>query len=108
MCILLNRSNLINKERTLSYKDTYKWMAISLIPASIMTIVLLVINKYLPFNLYTKTGSLITIIIDTVIGGIIFIYLSFKLGILKHIFGDQELERIIKKLTFGKLKIKKN
>ena len=73
-----------------------------------MTIVLLVINKYLPFNLYTKTGSLITIIIDTVIGGIIFIYLSFKLGILKHIFGDQELERIIKKLTFGKLKIKKN
>ena len=83
-------------------------MAISLIPASIMTIVLLVINKYLPFNLYTKTGSLITIIIDTVIGGIIFIYLSFKLGILKHIFGDQELERIIKKLTFGKLKIKKN
>lgn len=100
--------HLINKEKTLSYKDTYKWMAISLIPASAMTIVLLTLNKFLPFNLYTKTGSLLIIIIDAIIGGIIFIYLSFKLGILKHIFGDQELERIIKKLTFGKLKIKKN
>lgn len=98
--------HLISKDYKLKFKDTYNIVLKSLVPIIVMTAVLLVINKLLPLNVYSRTSSLLLIIIDTIIGGIIFIYISLKMKIPQKIFGDKELKNIIKKLTFGKLKLK--
>ena len=56
-------------------------------------------------DINTKIKVTIKLIINAIIGGIIYIYLSFKLNIPYQIFGKEYLNKIIKKLTFGKLKI---
>ena len=71
-----------------------------------MVVVLLIMNRFLPFNVYSRTSALKLIIINGVVGGIIYITVSFKMGIPNHIFGGKELSRVIKKLTFGKFQIK--
>lgn len=96
----------ISLEHKMSYKKTIKQIGKILIPALAMTVVLLVLNQFLPFNVYQRTGSVKLILINALIGAIIYIGLSIKLKIPQDIFGGKELESIIKKLTFGKFKIK--
>lgn len=95
----------INKDKNISYKETIKVIFKILIPALSMLVVLLIINKFIPLDVYKKFDAIILIIINAIIGGIIYIYLSFKLNIPYQIFGKEYLNKIIKKLTFGKLKI---
>lgn len=95
----------INKDKNISYKETIKLIFKSLIPALSMLVVLLIINHFIPLDVYKKFDAIILIIINAIIGGIIYIYLSFKLNIPYQIFGKEYLNKIIKKLTFGKLKI---
>ena len=94
----------INKDKNISYKETIKVIFKSLIPALSMLVVLLIINHFIPLDVYKKFDAIILIIINAIIGGIIYIYLSFKLNIPYQIFGKEYLNKIIKKLTFGKLK----
>lgn len=90
----------------MSYKDTLKQVLKILVPGIVMIIVLLIINNYIPFNVNSRTSSFKLVIIDAVIGGIIYLGLSIKMKIPQYIFGGKDLAKIIKKLTFGKFKIK--
>lgn len=96
----------LRKENGISYKETFYNVLKTMIPALSMLAVLIVLNIFLPFNELTKSGALITIIINAIIGGVIYIFVSYKSGLLEHIFGSEMLNNIIKKLTLGKLKIK--
>lgn len=96
----------IGEEHKMSYKDTYKQVFKILVPSVLMVITLLVMNQFLPFNIYSRTSALKLIVIDVIVGGIIYIGVSYKMGIPNHIFGGKELSKVIKKLTFGKFQIK--
>ena len=96
----------IGEEHKMSYKDTYKQVFKILVPSVLMVITLLVMNQFLPFNIYSRTSALKLIVIDAIVGGIIYIGVSYKMGIPNHIFGGEELSKVIKKLTFGKFQIK--
>lgn len=98
----------ISSEHKLSYKDTYKQVLKTMIPALGMTFVLVVLNMFLPFNEYSRTSSVCIILIDMVVGAIIYIGLSIKLKVPQHIFGGKEINSVLKKLTFGKFQIKEN
>lgn len=80
----------------------------TLVPALVMTAVLLVLNNFLPFNVYSRTSSVKLIVVDAVIGAFIYIGLSIWMKIPQHIFGTKEINKIIKKLTFGKFQIKES
>lgn len=96
----------LHKDAGINYKYTINLLLRTVIPALSMVVVLFVINKFLPFDLYTTSGALIVIVINAIIGALIYIGLSYKLGILDDVFGKEMLNKIIKKLTLGKLKIK--
>ena len=95
----------VNQEKNINYKETLIVILKSLIPALSMTIVLLILNHFLPLDLYKRVDSFIIIIIDAIVGGFIFIFISFKLKLPQKIFGKEYMNKIIKKLTLGKLKI---
>lgn len=101
---------LISKENkdNLMLGETVKLIFKFLVPSFAMIVVLYFVNKYLPFNPYVKLESLLIIIINVIIGGIIFIVISFKLKLPQEVFGENELNKLIKKLTFGKFKLKNN
>lgn len=96
----------LKKENNIKYKSFIKLIGKTLIPAGVMCITLLIVNYYLPFNETTYKGAFITIIIDAFIGGIIYIGISVKTGILEEIIGKAYINKLLKKLTFGKLKLK--
>lgn len=87
----------------LNYSGTFKTVFKILLPAACMTIILLILNKFLPFNLYSRKEGLLVIIIDTIVGAIIYLGISFGIKLPQSIFGEEYINRAIKKLTFGKL-----
>ena len=70
-----------------------------------MIIILSIVNMFLPFDVLTIFGAIITIIINALIGGLTFVIISYKLGIIDYIFGHEMINKIVKKLTLGKLNI---
>ena len=97
-----------NGVHKINYKDTFITVFKTLVPALVMTAVLLVLNNFLPFNVYSRTSSVKLIVVDAVIGAFIYIGLSIWMKIPQHIFGTKEINKIIKKLTFGKFQIKES
>lgn len=86
----------------LNYSSTFKTVFKIILPTISMIVVLILLNKFLHLDDYDKLGSLITIIINAVIGAIVYIGISYKTGIIENIFGKEYLNKLIKKLTLGK------
>lgn len=93
----------LHKKEGINYKETFRILSKTLIPAITMVVILTIFNHLVPIACTTTTKSLLKIIINAIIGGTIYIGLSYKLHILDDIFGSSMLNRIIKKLTLGKL-----
>jgi hypothetical protein len=68
--------------------------------------VLYLVNHYLPFNEFSKIDAFIYIIIDVIIGAPVYIGLAYKLGIIDQVFGKAMINKMISKVTFGKIKLK--
>lgn len=96
----------LKKENNISYKETINAIIKTLVPASVMVVILFILNYFLPFNEFSRMGAILTIIINAIIGGIIYIGISFKIGLMDGIIGRTMINNIIKKLTLGKLTLK--
>lgn len=83
----------------IKYKQLFSSIGKMIIPACVMVVVLISFNYFLPFNIKSVSGSLLYIILDTIIGGIIYIGISYKFGLMNDILGDDFMNKIIKKLT---------
>ena len=97
---------VLKRENNISYKETINAILKTLIPAGVMVVVLFILNHFLPFNELSKMGAIITIIINAIIGGVIYVGISYKIGLLDQIIGKAMMNNIIKKLTLGKLALK--
>ena len=86
----------------LNYSNTFIIVLKTLVPTFAMVVILLFINRLLPFNLYSKIDSLIVVIINVIVGATIYLGISYKMDIINYIFGQEYVNKIIKKLTFGK------
>lgn len=98
--------NSLRKENKIKYTETFKNVLKTFIPAGTMFVILTLFNLIFPFNELTIKGALITSLLNAVIGGTIYLAVSYKMGLLKQIIGTSMLNKIIKKLTLGKLSIK--
>ena len=96
----------LRKENGISYRKTLTSFGKNLIPIVVMAAVLIVINYFLPFDVLTMRGALKTIIINATVGGIIYIGISFKSGLIYDVMGKDMVNSILKKLTLGKLNLK--
>ena len=96
---------ILKKKDHISYKTTVSVIIRSFIPGGIMFISLFLLNNILPFNEYTISGAIITSIIDAIVGGIIYLYLSYRVSLIQDVLGKEVVNKVLKKLTRGKLKI---
>lgn len=96
---------ILKKKDRISYKTTVSILIRNLIPGGIMFISLILLNNLLPFNEYTISGAIITSIIDAVLGGIIYLYFAYRIRLIQDVLGKEVVNKVLKKLTRGKLKI---
>ena len=97
---------ILRKENKYSYSSALKNVLKSLIPGLSMLIVLVIINMFLPFSDFNKGTAIIKIIIDVIIGAPIYIGISIKLGLIDEIIGRTMFNKLVRKLTFGKINLK--
>ena len=95
----------LNKECKLEYKKTFLTIVKMIIPTIAMTIVVFVISKLYPLNMYSRLSSVLYIIISTVFGGLTYFVISFKQGLLEGILGKRMANKLLKIITFGKVQI---
>ena len=70
-----------------------------------MIVVVLGIKLILPVNYYSKTSCIIYVAIIAIFGAAVYLFIAYKKGLLQEIFGQEYLNKILNKLTFGKLKL---
>ena len=87
------------------YRKTIMVFFKTLIPITLMILVVLGLREVLPTS-YRKLYCIINCGICGVVGGIVYLFTSYKMGILTEVFGKEYLNKIVKKLTLGKVSIK--
>jgi PST family polysaccharide transporter len=97
---------LLRQDGKYSYKQAVINGFKTLVPAISMLVVLLVMNHFITLNESIRPTALIKIVIDTVVGGIIYVTVAFKTGLIEEVLGRQMLARLLKKFTFGLVKLK--
>ena len=76
-----------------------------LIPTTLMMIVVFGISRLMPVNYSSKLSCVLYVAVNAIVGAIIYFFVSFKTGIIEKVFGKESVNRILKKLTFGKVSI---
>ena len=98
LSISISIHSLKKESENLKFKSTINIFYKVLIAIITMFIALFIINKFLPFDLYSRLGAIIVIIINAVIGGIIYIFITYKLNVIEEIFGESMINKIKNKL----------
>ena len=93
----------LKKQDKVSYKLLRKMCLNTLIAGVSMLVVLIPLNMLLTFNPYTFSGAFINTVINAFVGAPIYISVSYKLGLIDEVFGKAMVNKILKKLTRGKL-----
>ena len=89
---------LKKESKGLKFKSTINLAYKMLFAVIIMFMVLFTLNKVLPFDLYTRSGAMITTIINSIIGAIIYIFITYKLNVINEVFGKEFINKIKNKL----------
>ncbi len=92
----------IGDDHKISYKETYIQSLKILIPSMAMTVVLVIINKLLSLNVYSRSAAIQEIILNIIVGGLIYVLVSYKLKIPHTIFGEAFINKITNKFKRGK------
>lgn len=95
----------LKKNYKMRYDETFKMALKIMVPSVLMAGVLLLVNYLMPLDVSIWKNALVVIVVDTLVGGIVYLLVAFKMGIIDKIFGRAYVNKIIKKLTFGKVSL---
>ena len=89
---------LKKESKDLKFNTTINITYRVLFAVAIMFMVLFALNKVLPFNLYTRSGAMTVTVINSIIGAIIYIIITYKLNVIDEVFGRDFIDKIKHKL----------
>ena len=95
----------LHRQNHISYKETFKVVLKLIVPLIAMILVVTLLKMIIPFNIASKISCIIYIGICALLGATVFIIISYKMGILTEVFGKKFINKIIKKLTLGRVKL---
>jgi O-antigen/teichoic acid export membrane protein len=89
----------IQKDHQINYQDTLKCLVKILVPVFCLVLSLILL-KFIPYNINSKWSCILSIIVNALVGGFVYIFISWKMKLLDEVMGKELLNKIIKKLTF--------
>lgn len=95
----------LSKEHGIKYKETFRVFLKIIVPTLSMIIVVFFLKTILPVNYESKLSCITYISISALFGGITYLIIAFKMGIITEVFGKNIVNKIIKKLTFNKISL---
>ena len=91
---------LKKESKDLKFNTTINITYKVLFAVAIMFMVLFALNKVLPFNLYARSGAMTVTVINSIIGAIIYVFITYKLNVIDEVFGRDFIDKIKRKLHF--------
>lgn len=91
----------LKKHHFISYQKASQKLLKIMVPLGAMVIFLIIMNKFIPYDQTSKSSSLITIIIKSVIAGTLYLIIAFKMKLFQEIFGRTSINKIVRKLSFN-------
>lgn len=95
----------LKKDCKLVYGSTLKVLGKMIVPTLAMILVVILLNTLIPINYASKLSCIVNIAIIAVVGAIVYIGISWKMGIVESVLGKRMVNKFLKKLTFGKVSI---
>ncbi len=96
----------LRSEHDLHYRKSISLVIELIIPTLLMILSVIIFKKIIPINYDSRLSCIIYIAINTLVGGIIYLGILNKKGTLKRVLGANLYNNILKKITFGKYKVK--
>lgn len=95
----------LKKEHNLEYKETFQMVGKIMIPTIAMILVVTILKTLIPINLVSKLSCALYIAIISIAGAFVYLAICYKMGLLTKIFGNKTINKMIKKLTLGKISL---
>ena len=93
---------ILKKLLKFNYKGILKTMLDISIPLIVMTLAVLIIKAFIPVNFTSRITCILYVLVVSIIGALIYFIISYKMGLINHIFGDDFLNKIKNKLKHKK------
>jgi len=90
----------IKKDHNVKFKDTINSILKIFVPLIAMIITVVLLKLIIPLDLSSKLSCILFVVINAIIGAIVYIFISYKMGLINDIIGEEMVNKIIKKLTF--------
>ncbi|HBA37440.1 MAG TPA: hypothetical protein DCY94_01825 [Firmicutes bacterium] len=90
----------LKKNHGMKWTSTFKMLGKILVPTVAMIVVLLCLNNLINVDYTSSLNSIIVIVVNALLGAIVYLSISYKMGLIDKVFGRAYVEKILKKLTF--------
>ena len=100
--VVIGLVGLKKLDKDIHYGQLFKWFTKTLLCGVVMLLPLIVINKVFPIDVTTVGNSLLKIALYAVIGAPIYLVLSYKMGLINELLGDDAINKILVKLHLRK------
>ena len=74
-----------------------------IVPLCAMILVVVLLKQWIPVSYTSKFSCICYVGIISVAGALVYFYFTYQFRILQKVFGKSYVQKIIKKLTFGKV-----
>lgn len=88
----------LKKQLGFSFKGIIDTIKKSMLPILSMTCVLILVNLFLKLNVSGSIQIFITCLIYALVGGFVYLSISYKIGLLESVFEKEFIDKIFKKL----------
>lgn len=87
----------INKDYKLEFKNFFSKFIRIIYPLIIMVIVILLLKIFIPFNMEHRSTTILVVSIYAVVGGSIYLFITYKNKVMVDIFGSKIINKLIGK-----------
>ncbi len=94
---------ILKRDHHLGYGHVFSLLGKMIVPILSMICVVLVLRILIPVNYTVRLSCVFYVGVISLLGGFVYLFLSYKMGILEDVFGKEYIQKIVKKLTFGKI-----
>ena len=93
----------LKKHHDLSYRSMKRLCYKLIVPLTSMVLVVILLKQVIPVNYMSKVSCIFYVGIISVVGAFVYLFITYQFRILQKVFGKSYVQKIIKKLTFGKV-----
>ncbi len=93
----------LKKHHDLSYRSMKRLCYKLIVPLTSMVLVVILLKQVIPVNYMSKVSCIFYVGIISVAGAFVYLFITYQFRILQKVFGKSYVQKIIKKLTFGKV-----